>query len=70
MVGVDQQKRIAVGQTSKTSYLLEINRRIYATYMETERKVQSCTLVPSVRQIMLCKGRNEFDVFVSQYMEK
>jgi hypothetical protein len=59
-----------VDELSHTSYLIDIDRRMYAVYMETNGQVQSCTLIQSVRQTTACKSRDEFDAFVSQYMEK
>jgi hypothetical protein len=59
-----------VDELSHTSYLIDTDRRMYAVYMETNGQVQSCTLIQSVRQTTACKSRDEFDAFVSQYMEK
>jgi hypothetical protein len=61
---------IMVDELSHTSYLIDTDRRMYAVYMETNGQVQSCTLIQSVRQTTACKSRDEFDAFVSQYMEK
>ena len=59
-----------VDDLSHTSYLIDTDRRMYAVYMETNRQMQSCTLIQSVRQTAACKSRDEFDAFVSQYLEK
>ena len=59
-----------VDDLSHTSYLIDTDRRMYAVYMETNGQMQSCTLIQSVRQTAACKSRDEFDAFVSQYMEK
>ena len=59
-----------VDDRSHTSYLIDTDRRMYAVYMETNGRMQSCTLIQSVRQATACKSRSEFDAFVSQYMEK
>ena len=59
-----------VDELSLTSYLIDTDRRMYAVYMETNGQVQSCTLIQSVRQTTACKSRDEFDAFVSQYLEK
>lgn len=59
-----------VDELSHTSYLIDTDRRMYAVYMETNGQMQSCTLIQSVRQTTACKSRDEFDAFVSQYMEK
>ena len=59
-----------VDELSHTSYLIDTDQRMYAVYMETNGRVQSCTLIQSVRQTTACKSRDEFDAFVSQYMEK
>jgi len=59
-----------VDELSHTSYLIDTDRRMYAVFMETNGQVQSCTLIQSVRQTTACKSRDEFDAFVSQYLEK
>jgi hypothetical protein len=59
-----------VDELSHTSYLIDTDRRIYAVYIETNGQVQSCTLIQSARQTTACKRRDEFDAFVSQYLEK
>jgi hypothetical protein len=59
-----------VDELSQTSYLIDTDRRMYAVYMETNGQLQSCTLIQSVRQTTSCKSREEFDAFVSQYLEK
>jgi hypothetical protein len=59
-----------VGELSHTSYLIDTDRRMYAVYIETNGQVQSCTLIQSARQTTACKRRDEFDAFVSQYLEK
>jgi hypothetical protein len=58
-----------VDETSHTSYLIDTDRRMYAVYIETNGQVQSCTLIQSARQTTACKSRDEFDAFVSQYIE-
>jgi hypothetical protein len=58
-----------VDETSHTSYLIDTDRRMYAIYIETNGQVQSCTLIQSARQATACKSRDEFDGFVSQYLE-
>jgi len=56
--------------SSDISYLLDAsNRNMYALYVDTDGKMESCSLIRSVRQTKTCKGRDEFDVFVAQYME-
>jgi len=59
-----------VDELSHTSYLIDTDRRMYAVYVETNGQVQSCTLIQSARQTTACKRRDEFDAFVSQYLEK
>jgi hypothetical protein len=59
-----------VDDLSHTSYLIDTDRRMYAVYMETNGQMQSCTLIQSVRQTTACKSRDEFDAFVSGYLEK
>src|SRR5580692_6272584 len=59
-----------VDDLSHTSYLIDTDRRMYAVYMETNGQMQSCTLIQSVRQTTACKSRDEFDAFVSRYLEK
>src|SRR3974390_917172 len=59
-----------VDELSHTSYLIDTDRRMYAVYIETNGQVQSCTLIQSPRQTTACKSRDEFDAFVSQYLEK
>jgi hypothetical protein len=59
-----------VDETAHTSYLIDTDRRMYAVYMETNGQVQSCTLIQSARQTTACKSRDEFDAFVSRYLEK
>ena len=59
-----------VDELSHTSYLIDTDRRMYAIYVETNGQVQSCTLIQSARQTTACKRRDEFDAFVSQYLEK
>lgn len=57
-------------EQSIISYLLDSSeRRIYASYVETAGKMLSCTLVRA-RQTKECKSREEFEAFVSDYMEK
>jgi hypothetical protein len=58
-----------VDETCHTSYLIDIDRRMYAVYIETNGQVQTCTLIQSARQATACKSRDEFDGFVSQYLE-
>jgi len=53
-----------------TSYLIDADtRRMYALYVETGGKVESCTLIPSVEATRTCKDRLEFDAFVRDYVE-
>jgi hypothetical protein len=59
-----------VDELSHTSYLIDTDRRMYAVYIETNSQVQSCTLLQSARQTTACKRRDEFDAFVSRYLEK
>jgi hypothetical protein len=59
-----------VDELSHTSYLIDTDRRMYAVYMETNGQVRSRTLMQSVRQTTVCNSRDEFDAFVSRYMEK
>jgi hypothetical protein len=59
-----------MGNLSDISYLLDAsNRNMYALYVETTGKMESCSLIPSVRQTKPCSGRGEFDAFVARYME-
>jgi hypothetical protein len=59
-----------VDELSHISYLIDTDRRMYAIYVETNGQVQSCTLIQSARQTTAWKRRDEFDAFVSQYLEK
>jgi len=59
-----------MGNSSDISYLLDAsNRNMYALYVDTGGKMESCSLIRSIRQTKTCKGRAEFDAFVAQYME-
>jgi hypothetical protein len=56
---------------SDISYLLDAsNRNMYALYVDTNGKMESCSLIPGARQVRACRGRSEFDAFVAQYMER
>ena len=46
-----------VDELSHTSYLIDIDRRMYAVYMETNGQVQSCTLIQSHDKRRLAKPR-------------
>lgn len=59
-----------MGNSSDISYLLDAsNRNMYALYVDTDGKMESCSLMRNIRQTKACKGRDEFDAFVAQYME-
>jgi hypothetical protein len=58
-----------LGHTSQISYLLAAdNRDMYALYVDTDGKKESCTLIPSVEQTRACQDEGEFEAFVAQYM--
>jgi len=58
-------------EKTNTSFLIDVgDRRIYASYIETGGEVSSCTLMRSARQAKDCKSRDEFEAFVSEYMER
>jgi len=55
--------------TSGTSYLIAAaDRRMYALYIDTDGRMETCALIPSLAETTTCKDRGEFDVFVAQYM--
>jgi len=55
--------------SSGTWYLIDAgNRQMYALYVDMDGKMESCTLIPSIRDMRTCKDRNEFDAFVAAYM--
>lgn len=57
--------------TSRMSYLLDAaNRNMYALYVFTDGKLQSCKLIPSTQEIKTCKDLDEFDAFVADYMRQ
>jgi hypothetical protein len=57
-----------LGEPSTSSYLIEANsRRMYALYVEAKGRMESCTLIPSVKTTSDCKDRFQFDAFVSNY---
>jgi hypothetical protein len=57
--------------SSHMSYLLDAkNRDMYALYVDTDGRMESCTLMRNVRETRTCKDRGEFDAFVVEYMEK
>lgn len=58
-------------RTSYISYLLDVaNRNMYALYVSTDGKMESCALIPSVPETKACKDRDEFDAFVAKYMQR
>jgi hypothetical protein len=57
-------------ELSSIFYLIDADRQMYALYIDTDGKMESCTLIPSVRETRTCKDRSEFDAFVAVYMEK
>jgi hypothetical protein len=58
-------------ESSDMSYLIDAeSRRMYAVYIETDGKIESCNLIPSVQATSPCKDRAEFDAFVRVFMEK
>ncbi len=57
-------------ETSDASYLLDTNQRLYASYFATGGETPNCTLMPTVRKTTNCKTREEFDAFVTKYMEE
>lgn len=55
--------------SSGTSYLIAAaDRRMYALYVDTDGRMESCTLIPSIAEMRACKDRTEFDAFVAGYM--
>jgi hypothetical protein len=55
--------------TSRMSYLLDAaNRNMYALYVFTDGKLQTCKLIPTVAETRSCKDLDEFDAFVADYM--
>jgi hypothetical protein len=58
-----------LGRTSQISYLLAAdNRDMYALYVDTDGKKESCALIPSIAQSRACEDESEFEAFVAQYM--
>lgn len=64
---------------STTAYVMDANeRRVYATFvwMNLQGKKYwevpptTCELTPSLREKKLCATREEFDAFISSYMEQ
>ncbi len=54
---------------SDTSYLIAAaDRQMYALYVDTDGKMETCTLIPSIAETTTCKDRSEFDAFVAGYM--
>lgn len=61
---------LVMRNSSDISYLLDAsNRNMYALYVDTDGKMESCSLIRSAQQVKACKGRSEFDAFVAQYMD-
>ena len=59
------------GQTSDITYLLDATtRQMYALYVGTDRRIETCALIPSVQEPRPCKDRPEFDAYVRAYIEK
>jgi hypothetical protein len=55
--------------TSDTSYLIAAaDRRMYALYIDTDGRMETCALIPSIAETTTCKDRGEFDAFVAGYM--
>ena len=58
-------------ESSDMAYLIDADtRRMYAVYIETDGKIESCNLIPSVQATITCKDRAEFDAYVGVFMEK
>jgi hypothetical protein len=61
---------LVMRSASDISYLLDTeNRNMYALYVDTDGKMESCALMPSVQDTKACKERKEFDAFVEEYMK-
>jgi hypothetical protein len=55
---------------SDISYLLDTeNRNMYALYVDTDGKMESCALMQTIQNTKACKERKEFDTFVEEYMK-
>jgi hypothetical protein len=55
--------------SSGTSYLIAAaDRRMYALYTDTDGRMETCTLIPSIAETTTCRDRGEFDAFVAGYM--
>jgi hypothetical protein len=55
--------------SSGMSYLIAAeDRRMYALYIDTDGKMETCTLIPSIAETTSCEDRGEFDAFVAGYM--
>ncbi len=64
------RKTLAILRASSgTTYLIAAaDRRMYALYIDTDGKMETCTLIPSIAETATCKDRGEFDAFVAGYM--
>jgi hypothetical protein len=64
------RKTVSVLRTSSgTTYLIAAaDRRMYALYSDTDGRMETCTLIPSIAETTTCKDRSEFDAFVAGYM--
>jgi hypothetical protein len=55
--------------SSGTTYLIAAaDRRMYALYSDTDGKMETCSLIPSIAETTTCKDRGEFDAFVAGYI--
>jgi hypothetical protein len=58
-------------ESSDMSYLIDADtRQMYAVYIETDGKMESCSLIPSAQATSTCNDRAEFDAFIREYMEQ
>jgi hypothetical protein len=72
---VDISERYGSFWTTMTVYLADANeRRRYATYQWNgqggKTVSERCDLTPSLREKRACKTKQEFDAFVTPYMEE
>ena len=64
------RKTLAILRASSgTAYLIAADdRRMYALYIDTDGRMETCTMIPSLAETTTCKDRGEFDAFVAGYM--
>lgn len=56
--------------SSDMAYLIDAGtRQMYALYIDMDGKMDTCALIPTIRDTRTCKDRHEFDAFVAAYME-